>query len=463
MRSRMLVPVVLAVISLLTLAPASALARKHHSPTSSPTGRCAIGMEFAPHHIRAGEPVVIFGRLRCSNRANDANQEVQLFHHLPGLPGFSLAQTTTTDASGFYEFSPADGTVETDRSWYVSSLGARSATKSVRVVAQVTLEGPAQSQLLTGFPNRATFTGTVSPADVGAHVILQRQNALTGDRWNRIDSGVVDASGNFTIVHTFIVPGDANIRVIVHSQGRNATSESNELSYAISQAQNPRLTIQASLDPIAFGETVTISGKLASGAVRPVVLLARTGRHGVFASVAQVSTNSAGEYSFPPQSPINSTFYRVRTVSPVPCPPGEKCPRRARLGHLSSAVLFEGVKDVLTAQVLPTTVQAGQSITVSGTVAPDHTGHVIELERQNAHTPGFHVIQVSFVGAGSSYSIVHQLYDSGTKVLRVHIPGGPENEGASSQPFTVQVTPAPAASLMPELPESSTLPPEGES
>jgi hypothetical protein len=462
MRSRVLIPAALAVISLLVLVPASAFAHKHRSPS----GRCALSMYVSPHHIHAGDEVVIFGRLRCSNPANDANQEVKLFHHLAGLPGFSVAQSTTTDSVGFYEFSPADAPVETNRSWFVLSHGARSATKRVKVDAQVTLSGPTEGQLLTGFPNRVTFTGSVSPADIGARVILQRQNSLTGNEWHRIDSGVVVASGTsgaFTIVHTFIVPGDANIRVLVRSQGRNIPSESNELSYSISQAQNPALTIQASADPISFGEAVTISGKLTTGSNEPVTLLARNRRQHGFIRVAQVTTNAAGEYSFAAQAPVNSTFYRVQADTPLCPPPAPGSVSCAAMRRVSSAVLYEGVKDVLTTQVSPTTVQAGQSVTVTGTVTPDHTGHIIYLERANAHSPGFHVIQVAFIGAGSAYSIIHQLYDPGTKVLRVHIPGGPENQGAASPPFTVDVTPAPASALMPELPESSTLPPEGQS
>jgi hypothetical protein len=351
-----------------------------------------------------------------------------------------------------------------NRQFYVRSHGARSATKHVWVAAQVTLAGPTEGQLLTGSPNRVTFTGTVSPADAGARVILQRQNATTGNDWHHIDSGVVDAAGNFSIVHSFIVPGDANIRVLVRSQRRNIPSVSNVLAYSISQAQNPALTIQASADPIAFGETVTISGKLASGA-GPVTLLARTRHQHGFARVAQISTNSAGEYSFAPQTPVNSTFYRVESTEqgcPASSPGRAEC-EFLRVNRLVSAVLYEGVKDVLTAQVSATTIQAGQSVVFSGAVSPDHTGHVIYLERQNAHGTGFHVIQVAFVGAGSTYSIVHQLYVPGTKMLRVYIPGGPENQGAASSPFTIQVTPAAASTLMPESPHNSTLPPEGQS
>lgn len=458
MRSRTLIPAVTAVISLLALVPSSALARKHPSPS----GRCVVSMQVAPRQIVAGDPVVIFGRLRCVNRTSAAGQEVVLYHHLTGLPGFTLVQSTTTDAHGFYEFGRADGVIETNRAFFVRSHGARSATKPLRVAAQATLSGSSEGALLTGYPNRVTFTGSVSPADVGARVILQRQNALTGNQWRRIDSGEVTSTGAFTIVHTFVVPGDANLRVLVRSQGRNVPSESNILADTVSQAQNPELTIQPSTDPIAAGEAVTISGKLAPGLARSLTLMAHTAHQPGFAPVAQTTSNAAGEYSFPAQTLINSTFYRVDAGQGVDmCPPDALCPAIA-LKPVSSAVLYEGVKDVLTAQATPTTVQAGEDVTFSGTVSPDQTGHVIYLERQNARGTGFHVIQLSFVGAGSSYTIVHRFYDAATKVLRIYIPGGPDNQGAASQSLTVQVNPASASTLMPETPENTSVPPEGQ-
>jgi hypothetical protein len=454
MRTPRLIPAVAAVISLLVVLPSSASARKHPSHN----GKCRISMTVAPRQIVAGEEVVIFGQLLCANQTDAAGREVVLYHHLAGIGGFGIVQSVTTDAGGFYSIAPADGVVETNRAFYVRALGARSATKRVRVAAQVTLSGPTQGQLFTGFANRVTFTGTVNPADAGARVILQRQNASTGNDWHRIDRGVVDASGNFTIVHRFIVPGDANIRVLVRSQRRNVPSASNVLAYSISQAQNSALTIQASADPIAFGEGVTISGRFASGPNHPVTLLARGRRQHGFSLIAQVTTNGAGEYTFPAQTPVNNTFYRVVSNPVCRHPRGAHC-----VPFPSSALLYEGVEDVLTAQVSATIVPAGQTVTFSGTVAPDHTGHVIYLERQNAHGSGFHVIQVAFVGAGSVYSIVHRLYDPGVKVLRVFIPGGPENQGAASSPFAIIVTPSLAATLTPEAPENSTVPPEGQS
>jgi hypothetical protein len=405
-----------------------------------------VSIDIAPRQIVAGEPVVVFGRLRCGDQARAAGREVRLFHHLIGQGGgFSYVQSATTDAAGFYAISGADGVVETNRAWYVRALGARSATKHIRVAAKVTLSGPSEGQLFTGYPNRVTFTGTVSPVDVGAHVVLQRQNATTGNDWRRIGGGLVTAAGTFTIVHTFVLPGDASVRVLVRSQRRNIPSASNVLAYVISQAQNPQLTIQASADPISFGEPVTIGGKLEGGAGQPVTLLARGRHQHGFARIAQTQANGSGEYSFPAQSPISNTFYRVTSA------------------HEASAVLYEGVKDVLTAQVSATTVPAGQPVIFTGAVSPDHTGDAIYLERQNPDGMGFHVIEAGRVGAGSAYSISRRFYDPGTKVLRIFVPGGPENLGTASQPFTIAVTPAPASTLTGESPEGASFPPEGQS
>ncbi len=445
MRLRKPVSALIAATSLLALAPAGASAHKHPSPS----GRCRVSIN-APRQIAAGDSVVAFGRLACVRRANAAGQTVRLFEHSFGTPGYTLVQSTTTDAHGFYELTQPG--VEVNSAFYVRSHGAQSARRHVRVEAQVTLSGPPEgTQLLTGAPNKVTFTGTVNPADAGARVILQRQNALTGNEWHRIDSGLVGPEGDFSIVHTFIVPGDANLRVLALSQGRNVHSLSTVLTYEISQAQNPELTINASSDPISYGQSVTISGVAVGVPSLPVTLLARSARQHGFAPVAEVSTNAGGEYTFPAQSPVNSTFYEVKTGGKVAS------------GAKKSAVLYEGVKDVLTAAVSQSTIQAGQALTFSGTVAPDHTGHIIYLERQNASGGGFHVVEVATVGAGSAYSITHTVYDPGTRIFRVRIPGGPENGGAVSAPFTIQVTPAPASALTPEAPGNSTQPTEGES
>jgi hypothetical protein len=440
MRTRKLGPALLAATSLLAVAPAAASAHKHPSPL----GRCSINIRVAPRLITAGEQVEVKGRLKCLPVAGAVSQAVTLYEYVAGTAGYVPVQSTTTDTSGFYKFTPP--ALNANTSFYFRSHGAQSGREKAHVALQVTLAGPPEGTVIeTGVPHQQTFTGTVTPADVGARVILQRQNAVTGDEWHRIGFGSVEADGNYTITHTFRVPGDASIRVLVRSDRINSPSASTPLEYEISQAQNPSLTISSSADPIAYGQSVTISGVLA-GATTPqtVTLLGRTVHQQGFAPIAEVSTGAGGAYSFPAQVPVNSTLYRVKAT-------GQK-----------SAVLYEGVKDVLTAEVSPTTVQAGEAVTFKGTITPDQTGHIIYLERQNASGTAFHVVQVGHVLPGSVYSIVHQVYVPGTKVYRIDIPGGPDNGRAVSQLFTVQVTPAPPSALTPEAPGNSSLPSEGQ-
>ena len=448
MRSRTLIPTLALAAMLLTpIAAASASSGRAGGRQAtrhpSPNGRCSVNINVAPRQISSGDSVVVFGQLRCRPARLAAGQTVTLLQRTVEAPGYGPVQTTTTGPLGFYELTLPG--VSANSSFFVRSHGAASGRRTVKVAAEVTLSGPPEgTQLLTGVANRVTFTGTVSPADAGALVVLQRQNAVTGNEWHRIDFGQVSAGGSFSITHTFRVPGDANIRVLVRSQRRNVPSPSDVLNYEVSQAQNPNLTIAASADPISYGQSVTISGTAAAAAHQPLTLETRTARQHGFAPVAEIMTDGAGNYTFPAQSPIQSSYYEVQGAGK------------------HSAVLYEGVKDVLTAGVLPTTVQAGQTLTFSGSVSPVHTNHVIYLERQNASGTGFHVVQVATVGEGSSYSIKHVVYDAGTKVFRVKIPGGPENEGAASPPFTIEVTPAPAPALMPEAQGNSSQPSVGE-
>jgi len=154
--------------------------------------------------------------------------------------------------------------------------------------------------------------------------------------------------------------------------------------------------------------------------------------------------NGPGNHAFAPQSPINSTRHEVTG------------------GGTTSAVLFLGVSDVLTASVSPTSVQAGATVAFAGSVSPDKTGHLILLQRQNAAGGDLHTVQVAVVGAGSAWSIVRRVFDPGVKTFRILIPGGPENQGAVSQPLAITVTPSPVAAL-PTIPATgcSFLDPRG--
>lgn len=424
-------------------------------PGAVTRGRCRLSISVEPRLITVGEATSVFGALKCPRSTSVAGQQVTLYERSAPAGSFSVAGTTTTEANGSYQLTPP--AFDTNTVFYVSSGSVHSGDRTARVAVQVTpVSQPAEdAQLFTGagpfkgiphspLANQVTFTGTVNPVDAGALVALQRENASANEEWHRIGLGVVGAHGEYSIKHIFGVPGDANIRIVVHPLAHiNAPGATTPVSYEISQAQNPQLTIKASSDPISYGGSVTITGTLAGAAAdQPVTLLAHT-RGAQFVPVAQTTTNGSGDYTFT-QTPQHSTFYRVTN------------------GARNSAVLFEGVQYALGPLTeSASTLQVGQPLTVSGTVTPVQAGHVIYLERQYPSKIGYHVVEVGAVTAAGTYSITHTFFGAATgAVLRVKIPGDPDNQGVASAPFTLSVTPAPASSLMPAAP--GRLPAEGQ-
>ena len=412
---------------------------KRHRRTASPAG-CKLTMNAEPRTITNGESPQLFGRLRCPGAA-EAAQTVTLYGHSIGEANKAVG-TTTTDSLGYYGLvAPAPAT---DTLYYATAVGATSVTKAVRVAPQVTIHGPDETKaLLTGKKSVATFSGTVSPNDVGAEVVLQREQSIAVEEWHPIQRGTVGGHGEYSFTHVFSVPGEANIRVIVRPHRRfSAFGASTPLSYVISQRENPLLTLVAtgsgaSSDPILFAQTVTLHGALAGGAGQSITLQARP-KKGQFATIATTTAGAGGQYSFT-QAPQQNTAYRVLG------------------GGRHSAVLFEGVKYALTAGVSAGTVQAGQPLSFGGTVTPFRAGHLVYLERQNANGGGFHVVQIGTLtpgpGASGTYSIAHTFFGMGKQVLRIKVPGDPANQGIASAPFTIEVTPSPAAALR-------TIPPE---
>jgi hypothetical protein len=458
----------LALTSLAVLAPAGASA--HRVPRLPLRGPHSITIHAQPNPIVAGEPVVIFGRLLGRN---DQDRLVVLYHRAAGsLLGFVPVQTTETDVNGAYEFSRADGRVDTSREWYVASAGFVSRVVTERVASLVTLSvtGPGDqsepdgSVLDTGKGYVYTFAGNDAPGVPGARILLQRQAASGGlNDWVTIGRGTLDASGDFSIAHSFVIPsssgGDANVRVLVPADGTNIASPSESFSYEIEQTQNPKLTILPGSYVIEEGSKDTINGVDAAGAGQLLTLYAHVA-HEQFQPIATTVSGAGGSYSFP-VSPVYSTYYRVTSTSPVagqlstgptgtsgssgPTGPTSAVARSAT----TSAVAFVGVRVVLTLQTTATTINQGQSVTFSGSVNPDETGRNIYLERLNATGTQWHIIANGVVGPNSQYSLSWSFYEIGSETLRVAMVGSPENQGNATSPVNITVNAVPVTALVP--------------
>jgi hypothetical protein len=429
MRSTKLTTAIAAAGTLLALAPAGAVAahvprlKKAHRH-SSPVG-CRITEYAEPHAVTSGETVQVFGKLSCPGQA------VTVYERSAASPLPKAIGTPTTAADGSYAIvTPA---VTADSAFYATAAGARSSTRNIKVAPQVSLSGPAEgAQVKTGLRNHVTFAGSVNPAeDAGAEVQLQRENATSLEEWHTIQRSIpVRPDGSYSFVHTFAAAGDANLRVVVRPHGKfDVRGVSNTLSYEISQNQNPRLTINSSADPASYGSPITISGVLAGGANQKVTLLSHTGATQFAASQAS-TTNGSGEYKFVIPSAISNMHYRVTN------------------GSIKSADLYQGVKYVLTSGISATTVASGQPLTFAGTVAPAQVGHEVYLERQNPNG-GYHVVDVTSVVTGGTYSITHYVFGQGKQVYRIKVPGDPTNQAVAGTTFSIEVTPALPGTLRP--------------
>jgi hypothetical protein len=414
-------------IALFMAEPSQASAAPH------PHHNYGLTIAATPDPSTAGDGVLIYGRLLGPN---NADKKIWLFHRINPAPRFTPIQVTRTNAQGFYEITRADGIVNSNRNWFV--LGpdnTHSKTIHELVAAEVTLSSASASATTA---QTVDFTGTVFPTHVHERVLLQEQNSTSGNGWKTIDSGYTDGSSSFSINHRFREAGSYTLRAFFPADPRNIASQSASISQTIEQEQNPSFTINASSQALVNGQSETITGTLytngSTTTVQPnvsVTLYGRDAGSGGFKALESTQTNSSGDYTFTTM-PVHNTVYRV-----------------AASAKETTAELFVGVQDVVTATPSSTTVTVGGTITISGTVTPDHTGHVVYLEKQN--TAGqWVVIQASAVSTGSQYEFGFTPGLAGTKELRVQITGGPWNLGGISPTVVVTVSGvAPVTSLPP--------------
>ena len=210
------------------------------------------------------------------------------------------------------------------------------------------------------------------------------------------------------------------------------------LTVTVQQTQVPDFTINTSAPVIPYGQSATISGTLdLAGTTTPdpdvsVTLWGHTANTVAHTIGTPVITDTNGDYSFT-VSPSNNTVYQVRTTFAPP-------------KHRHTALLFEGVQDVVMLTPPASNATVGQHIQFTGSVSPDKAGHVIYLEKLGSD--GFwHIAETSFVHHDSTFAFGWTFGNAGTKEFRVVIPGGPDNVGAASSTATINVTLPPVASL----------------
>ncbi len=143
------------------------------------------------------------------------------------------------------------------------------------------------------------------------------------------------------------------------------------------------------------------------------------------------TTGADGSYSFANVASSTNELYLVRTTF---------APRR------HSAVLFEGVQDVVTMSSSSGTSTVDGHVLFTGSVSPSKAGHAIYLQKLGKDGD-WHTVEVRFVNSASTFQFGWTFGTMGTKEFRARITGGPANVGGASAPVTVVVSQPPLSTL----------------
>lgn len=418
--------VVFASLVALVAVPATTAAAPHRNK--------GLTINATPDPNLVGDPILIYGQL---NLPSPAGQTIRLFHRVNPAASFRFVQKTKTNATGFYEFTRADGAVLTNRNWFVRGpSGTHSRTVHERVSALLTLA----ASTVTGFTNQPiTFTGSIFPAvgHGGESVVLESLVGDAGSRWSVIGKGMIGSGSTYSISHRF-QPGGYELRALFGGDVRNIAATSDPVTIIVQQNQKPSFTINSSSPTINDGQPMTISGVLyapGSTTVRRAATSVTLWGHEAgqaYAAISSTVTAADGSYAFT-STPVHSMVFQVRTTLAP-----------ARL----TAQLFAGVADDVSITASTNAAMVGQTVTFTGGVTPDKAGHAVYLQLlgPDGH---FHTIRVGSVVPSSTYSFSWTFGSTGVKTFRVRIPGGESNVGSASTPVAVSVSLPPVVSLPP--------------
>ena len=402
---------------------------------AAPHHNRGLTINATPNPIDAGEGVLIYGQLQGTDIAG---KTIVLYHHISGSGrGYQVIGQTQTDSHGFYDFTRAEGVVETNRSWFTrlaATHGVHSRTVYEHVAALVSIS-TSSTTALTRHP--VTFTGHVDPNHRFERVFLQEQRGSSDD-WTTLKSGQLGPGSNYSISYAWRTPGQHTVRVVFRGDARNTRGVSDPLTETVEQTQSPSFTINTSDPVINYGQAATITGKLYHrGTTTPepntaITLCHRSVGQAVATCDVAGKTGGDGGYSFL-VSPTSNQIYYVKTTLP---------PSRR------TASLFEGVKDTLTLTASSPSSTVGGQVLFGGRVTPNKAGDFVYLQRFGADGD-WHTIAVSRVQPDSSFAFVHTFGTPGTKTFRARILSDGENVGGASAPVSVNVSLPPVSSLPP--------------
>jgi hypothetical protein len=171
------------------------------------------------------------------------------------------------------------------------------------------------------------------------------------------------------------------------------------------------------------------SGGTAEPGVSVALYTSQPGRHD-WSETQTTTTGLDGSYSFTVQGSTNELYQARTTFAPI----------------RDSAVVFQGVQDVVSITSSAAAAVVGQQVTFGGNVSPGKPGDAVYLERLGKDG-NWHIVESSTLNQASDYSIGWTFGTPGAKQVRVQVLGNPENVTGVSASVPITVTLPPVGSL----------------
>jgi hypothetical protein len=187
--------------------------------------------------------------------------------------------------------------------------------------------------------------------------------------------------------------------------------------------QPGHLSLSAVPNPVKFGKSVTLSGKLTAPgkSAKSVTLSEDPFPVDEFAEVGTATVDEQGDYSFV-RSPTVNTRYQ------------------ARQGGVESEIVSVSVSPRVSLRVSDRTPAAGKRVRFSGRICPQHDGASLAIQRRKAPKQWRTVASVVTADAGdecSTYSRRRRVRRDG--VYRIFFAGDADHAAVSSRPRRIEV------------------------
>ena len=182
-----------------------------------------------------GDPATLVGALKCPPSTSPGGRLVTLYEQSAPKASFAQVATAMTEPSGAFQVTPP--VFMTSSVFYAVVEGAQSARKAIRVTAAITALPPTPAEEHSCPPavavNLASSTGHIrrhgqsrSPrARSSCFSVRTPRPTKNGIAFRHLRRST-QQNGEYSITHTFAVPGDASLRVVVHPHKLNVGAAS---------------------------------------------------------------------------------------------------------------------------------------------------------------------------------------------------------------------------------------------